>query len=127
MEEQLNGLLEYLGQALDDCGNFPVVAQKEDAEDTGFQSGDIAIVEVFPDESDDEICIIRRSAVHNSDAIVSLKALYERLRAELGANPDYSLAVSEWFKLEGGFKGRLDMPLTGAEIDTENEVIRLWF
>jgi hypothetical protein len=95
MEEQLNGLLEYLGQALDDCGNFPVVAQKEDAEDTRFQPGDIAIIEVFPYGSVDEICIVRKSEVHNRDAIVTLKSLYATLEAEFRANPDYLLRVSE--------------------------------
>ena len=127
MEEGMGGLLEYLAQALDGCGDYPVVAQKEDAEDNRFQRGDVPVIEIFPDESDDEICIVRRSEANNSAATVTLRTLYGTLQAELRGNPDYSLMVSEWFRLDGGFKGRLDMPLTGAEIDTEQEVIRLLF
>ena len=127
MEEAFEGLLKYLAQGLEDCSDFPVVAQKEDPEDTRFQGGDVAIVEIFSDESDDEICIVRQSEANNSQAKVTLKSLYETLQTELRANPDYSLMVSEWFKLEGGFKGRLDMPLRGTEIDTEEEVARLFF
>jgi len=127
MEEEADGLLKYLTQGLEDCSGFPVVAQKEDAEDTRFQAGDVAIVEIFSDESDDEICMVRQSEANNSQGKVTLKTLYETLQTELQANPDYSLMVSEWFKLEGGFKGRLDMPLRGVEIDTEEEVVRLFF
>jgi hypothetical protein len=128
MEGEYDGLLEYLAQGLDDCKDFPVVAQKEDSEDnTRFKPGDIPVVEIFSDDSDDEICMIRKSEVSKSKATLNLKSLYETLQTELRANPNYSLMISEWFKLEGGFKGRLDMPISGVEIDTEKEVVRLLF
>ena len=71
--------------------------------------------------------MIRKSEVNNSKATLKLKSLYATLQTELGTNPNYSLMVSEWFKLEGGFKARLDMPINGVEIDTEKEVVRLLF
>ena len=77
---------------------------------------DVGIAEVVADDSDNEICLVR---VTNAqiDVGLNLGLFRDNLRATIQTHPDYSLVVSEWFEIDGGYTARADLPLKSVELN----------
>jgi hypothetical protein len=121
--------MEYLAGALEECGHFGVVARRE--QEPGvvnhLNPNDLPVIEVIVDDSDNEICVVRSAASDKGVSICDFKSFYQTLALRMEEYPGYSLRVSEHFQIDDEHSGRMDMPLTGAEVDEDKEVVRLFF
>lgn len=123
------GLLEYLGELIERIGFFTVVSRREQ-EDSGsgnLNSDDLPIVDVMSDESDEEICIVRKEPEGSARVALNLESFYREMRAQLAGHPNFKLVVSEWFQIDEEHRGRIDIALSGVEVDEDVEVVRLMF
>jgi hypothetical protein len=122
------GLLEYLAGLIEHIGGVTVVSCREGGGDrSGPASHDVPIVEVVSDESDDQICIVRKGPGENPRVPLSLESFYRQMQAQIARHPFSRLVVSEWFQIDDEHRGRIDMALSGIELDEDSEVVRLIF
>jgi hypothetical protein len=116
-------LLSFLSEMSERFPHFSVVAinQREPNRDR------LPIKEVKSDRSDNEICLVRSDSTELTKTSLSLDALYSNLRNQIAQNPDYSLMVSDWFRIDDEHTGRVDVPLQSVEVDEDAEEFRLLF
>lgn len=127
--EDNRGLVEYLGGLIEDIGVCKVVSRRvqEQPVPGRNQADDLPIIEVTSDESDDEICMVRKESEADPAIGLDLETFYQKLRAEVTLHPNFKLVVSEWFQIDEEHTGRIDIPLRGVEVDEDAEVLRLLF
>jgi hypothetical protein len=127
--EDNTGLLEYLAELIEHIGVFTVVSrsEKEQPVPGSLKADDLPIIEVMSDESDDEICMVRKEAAGDAAVALDLESFYLKLQAEVTQHPNFKLVVSEWFQIDEEHRGRIDVALSGVEVDEDAEVLRLIF
>jgi hypothetical protein len=123
------GLLEYLAGLIEPIGAFKVVSrrEKEQTAPGSVKAEDLPIIEVISDESDDEICMVRKEPEVDSAVALNLESFYRELQAEVTRHPNFKLVVSEWFQIDEDHRGRIDIALAGVEVDEDAKVLRLMF
>jgi hypothetical protein len=122
------GLLDYLGELIEHIGRCPVVSRREleGSAPGNLKFNDLPIVEVMSDESDDEICILRKG-LEGDAPVLDLESFYRELKAQVARHPNFKIVVSEWFQIDEEHMGRIDVPLRELEVDKDAKVARLLF
>ena len=123
------GLLEYLSELIEHIGVFTVVSRREKEQRVpgSVRADDLPIIEVMSDESDDEICMVRKELEGDAAVALNLESFYRELHAEVTRHPNFKLVVSEWFQIDEEHRGRIDIALSGVEVDEGAKVLRLIF